>query len=84
MWQTNKYINRVSTNTNNYEDFLLGFWEYFFTDLKKDFIFLSCAVFCMLCHTKHILYNLYNLTLDRMKVKWILGGLFIILQTTAW
>lgn len=38
----------------------------------------------MLCHTKHILYNLYNLTLDRVKVKWILGGLFIILQITAW
>lgn len=30
----------------------------FFIDLKKKFFFFSCAVFCMLCHTKHILYNL--------------------------
>lgn len=40
--------------------------------------------FLMLCHTKHILYNLWSLTLGRVKVKWILGGLFIILQITAW
>lgn len=56
----------------------------FYWPEKGFFFFLSCAVFCMFCHTKHILYNLWSLTLDRVKVKWILGGLFIILQITAW